>query len=325
MGGGVAVGIALAVVFVFVCGANDGGAMLALAVRHREVPPYVMLAVLLVAIMLGPALFGLTVARTFTHRLIDTTGSRGPLIVLAGVAVSLVLVLVLNWRGVPTSTTLAVLGGLAGVAVGIGAGAAWGTLGLVLLVAAVGPLVGGGLGALFGAIARRLPTYSRLPAAVRVAHLAAFLGQSLAYAANDGQKMFGVAGVALAAVHGASGVRPLTGPMLVALAVVFGLGSVASLRRIARGAMFGLLPVRPWRLVSAELAAATAVLAGGVTGSPVSMTQAMAGGLAGAGASQGIRRVRWQFAMPVLAAWIVTLPVSLGAGLAAGTLLRVVG
>lgn len=317
--------VLLAAGFVLVCGANDGGAMLALAVRHREVPPYVVLAVLVAAIVLGPTLFGLTVARTFTERLIDTSDSRGQLIVLSGVVVSLLLVLVLNWRGVPTSTTLAVLGGLAGVAAGVGANTAWGTLGLVLLVAAAAPLVGGALGALFGRIARRLPTYSRLPAAVRLAHLAAFTGQSLAYAANDGQKMFAVAGVALATVHGGTGMRPLTWPVLAALAVLFGLGAVASLRRIARGAVFGLLPVRPLRLVSAELAAAVAVLASGIAGTPVSMTQAMAGGLAGAGASQGMRRVRWQFAMPVLAAWLITLPASLLAGLGAGVLLRMVG
>lgn len=322
---GLAAAIALlAAAFVFVCGANDGGTMLALAVRHREVPPHVVLAVLLIAVVAGPTLFGLTVARTFTNRLIDAADPRGPLIMLVGVAVSLLLVLVLNWRGVPTSTTLAVLGGLAGSASGLGEDTSWGTLGMVLIVAAAAPLVGGGLGALFGVVARRSPTSSRLPAVVRVVHLASFTAQSLAYAANDGQKMFAVAGVALAAARGGSGMSPPTWPVLVALTLLFGVGAVVSLRRIARGAMFGLLPVRPLRLVSAELAAACAVFGSGAVGAPVSMTQAMAGGLAGAGASQGVRRVRWQFAMPVLAAWAVTLPASLLAGLGAGALLRVV-
>ncbi|HEX5596680.1 MAG TPA: inorganic phosphate transporter [Micromonosporaceae bacterium] len=322
---GLEIGFALlATGFVFVCGANDGGALLALGVRHGEVPPYGLLALLLAAVVAGPALFGLAVARTFTDRLIDPTDRRGPVIVLAGVAVSLVLVLALTWHGIPTSLTLAVLGGLVGAAAGLGAATAWGVLGQVLLVAAAAPLVGGGLGFLFGVAARRLPTYSRLPAAVRVAHLVAFSGQSLAYAANDGQKMFAVAGVALAVVHGASGMQPPTLPLLAALVLVFGTGAVLSLRRMARGATFGLLPVRPWRLVAAELAAATAVLGSAGIGAPVSMTQSMAAGLAGAGVSQGIRRVRWQFAGPVLLAWLVTLPASLLTGLAVGALLRVV-
>lgn len=316
--------VALAAAFVFVCGANDGAALLALAVRHPEVPPYGVLGLLLAAVAAGPALFGLTVARTFTDRLIDATDRRGPLIVLAGVTVSLVLVLVLTWHGVPTSITLAVLGGLAGAATGIGARTAWQTLLVVLLVAAAAPLVGGGLGLLFGMAARRLPTYSRLPAAVRMAHLTAFSGQSLAYAANDGQKMFAVTGVAMAVGGGTSGMRAPTWPVLAALAVVFGSGTLLSLRRMVRGATFALLPARPWRLVAAELAAASAVLGSSYVGAPVSMTQSMAAGLVGAGASQGVRRVRWQFAGPVLIAWLITLPASLLAGLAAGAMLRLV-
>lgn len=308
----------LVVAFVFVCGANDGGAMLALAVRHREVPPYVVLALLLAAVAAGPALFGLTVARTFTDRLLDPADPRGPLVVLSGVAAALLLVGVLTWRGVPTSITLAVLGGLAGAATGAGAPAAWSTLAGVLVIAAAAPLVGAVLGLLFGFAARRLPTTSRLPGAVRLAHLAAFGGQCLAYAANDGQKMFAVAGVGLAVAHGTAGMAAPTWPALLALAAVFGCGAVASLRRMARGATFGLLPTRPWRLVSAELAAATAVFGSAGFGAPVSMTQSMAAGLVGAGASQGVRRVRWQFARPIVTAWVVTLPAAVVVGLAAG-------
>lgn len=319
MGAGFAV---LATGFVFVCGVNDGGALLALAVRHRTVPPYGVLALLLVAVATGPALFGLAVARTFTGRLVDPADPRGPAVVLGGVAVSLVLVLVLTWRGVPTSITLAVLGGLAGVAAGFGVTPAWATLGLVLLVGAAAPLVGAGLGFLLGMAVRRLPTFSRLPTALRLAHLAAFSGQSLAYAANDGQKMFAVAGVAVAVSHGAQGMWWPGWPVLVALTLTFGLGAVTSLRRIARGATFGLLQPRPWCLVSAEVAAATAVMGSAGAGIPVSMTQSMAAGLVGAGATQGFRRVRWQFAVPVLTAWLVTLPAGLAVGFAAGLGMR---
>lgn len=323
-----AVAIAFALVgtaFVFLCGANDGAAMLALAVHHREVPPYVVLGVLLVAVAAGPALFGLAVARTFTDRLLDPGDRRGPVILLAGVAAAMLLIAALTWRGVPTSITLAVIGGLAGAAVGAGAHPVWSAFGRVLMVAAAAPVVGVALGLLFGMAARRLPTMSRLPAVLRLAHLTAFSGQSLAYAANDGQKMFAVAGVGLAVLHGSTGMRPPDWPILLALTAVFGAGALLSLRRIARGATFGLLPPRPWRLVSAELAAAVAVLGSAGVGAPVSMTQSMAAGLVGAGASQGMRRVRWQFAMPILVAWLVTLPASLIVGVAAGAMLRLVG
>lgn len=312
----------LATGFVFVCGANDGSAMLALALRHRDIPLYGVLTLLLAAIVAGPALFGLTVAHTFTERLVDAGGVDGQLVVLTGVAVALALVLILSWRGVPTSVTLAVLGGLAGVGAGFGAPSAWSTLLIVLTVAAVSPFVGGGLGYLLGLAARRLPTYSHLPTAVRLAHVTAFAGQSLAYAANDGQKMFAVVGVALGTVHGVRGMQPPPLLLLFALAAVFAAGAVFSLRRVSRGATFDLHPSRPWHLVSAELASATAVLGSAGIGVPVSMTQSVAAGLVGAGASQGARRVRWQFALPVLVAWLVTLPSSLLLGWLVGMLMR---
>ncbi|MEV4411275.1 inorganic phosphate transporter [Catellatospora sp. NPDC049609] len=317
-----AIGFAmLATGFVFVCGANDGAALLALGLRQRELPLYAVLAVLLAAIIAGPALFGLAVAHTFTDRLV-AAGDRGPLVVLAGVGVALALVLVLAWRGVPTSVTLAVLGGLAGVGAGLGVPPHWSTLALVLAVAALAPLFGGGLGYLLGLAARRLPTSSRLPGAMRLAHVTAFAGQSLAYAANDGQKMFAVVGVAVGVAHQAPGMQAPSLVLLCATALVFAAGAVVSLRRMARGAAGGLTPPRPWTLVSAGIASATAVFGGAGMGVPVSMTQSATAGLVGAGASTGMRRVRWQFATPVLTAWVITLPAALAVGFVGGLVLR---
>jgi PiT family inorganic phosphate transporter len=44
---------------------------------------------------------------------------------------------------------------------------------------------------------------------------------------------------------------------------------------------------------------------------PVSMTQAIAGGLIGAGVNLGGGRVRWYAAVKIVTAWLLTLPASL--------------
>ncbi|MFI6227665.1 inorganic phosphate transporter [Micromonospora echinospora] len=317
----VAIGlVALAVVFVFVCGANDGGVLLALALRQSPAGAALLLGMLLVAIVAGPALFGLAVARTFTARLVSAEEGGGHLVVAVGVLVAVVLVLVFTWRGVPTSVTLAVVGALGGAGLGLGAVPSWTMLGQVLAVGAAAPLVGGGIGYLLGRLARRVPTTARVATALRLTHLAAYGAQCLAYAANDGQKMFAVAGVAVTAGYG--GVLSL--PVLLLVAAVFAVGAVSSVRRLSRGATFHLTPARPWQSVSAEVASSAAVFSTAGFGMPVSMTQSAAAGLAGVCVSQGTRRVRWQFAVPVLTSWVVTLPVSfLGAtlvGAVVGTL-----
>ncbi|WP_320065591.1 inorganic phosphate transporter [Micromonospora sp. RTGN7] len=309
----------LAAVFVFVCGANDGGALLALALRHRAVAGIAMLGLLLAAIVAGPRLFGLDVAHAFTGRLVASGDRGGQPIVVIGVAAAVALVLVLTWRGVPTSVTLAIIGGLAGAGLGLGLMPSWSTLATMLGIGAAAPLVGGLLGYLLGVLAQRVPTTGRASATVRLAHVGAFGCQCLAYAANDGQKMFAVAAVAVAAVHGSA---ELSLPVLSAVAALFAAGALTSLRRMSRGATFSLSPPRPWQIVSAEIASSAAVFGTAGLGVPVSMTQSVAAGLVGVGASQGARRVRWQYAVPILISWLVTLPASFGMAAVAGLAVR---
>ncbi|MEV5609525.1 inorganic phosphate transporter [Streptomyces sp. NPDC052225] len=308
-----------ALAFVFICGANDGGALLALAVRHRGRSAGPVLALLVTAVGAGPHLFGLAVARTFTGRLGQGPPAVARLVFLAGAGAAVAVVLVLAWRGVPTSLTLAVLGGLAGGGLALGERPAWGRLGLVLAVAAAAPLVGAAVGWLIGRAVRRLPAMRGMPRVVRGLQLAAYAAQCLAYAANDAQKMFAVVAVAFAG--DALLPRPWeAGDVMVA--AVFAAGALIGVRKVARGATSRLLSVRPWQVMSAELASSAAVLSTAGLGTPVSMTQSIAGGLVGTGASEGGRRVRWQFAVPLLTAWLVTLPAAFAAGALAGLILR---
>ena len=315
-------GIMLAVIaaaFIFVCGANDGGALLAMAIRHREVAGTAMLGVLSLAILCGPSLFGLNVAHAFTGRLVASGQRGGQSAVLLGVTAAVVLVLTLTWRGVPTSVTLAIIGGLAGAGLGLGLAPSWTTLAAMLGVGMMAPVIGGLLGYLLGVLARHAPTTSRIAATVRLAHVGAFGGQCLAYAANDGQKMFAVAAVALTAVHGPA---ELSLPVLAVVVALFAAGALTSLRRMSRGATFSLAPPRPWQAVSAEVASSVAVFGSVGIGVPVSMTQSLAAGLVGVGASQSVRRVRWQYTVPIVTSWLVTLPASFGLAVVSALALR---
>lgn len=311
--------VAVAAVFVLVTGANDGGTLLGLGVRIPGMLPVHALLVLVAALMAGPWLFGLGVARAFTERLVATGSARGTVAFFAAVVGALLVVAVLTWRGRPTSLTLAVVGGLTGAGLGIGLPVSWHGVAVVLGIGAAAPVVGGVLGHGLGVLARRSPSFAAAPRAVRTAHLAAFVVQSLAYAANDGQKVYAVAAVARGVAEGGrtSGMAlPLW--LVAAVGAVFAVGLLASLRRLAAGIGRSLLPARPLHVVCAQLASSAAVLGSARLGVPVSMTQSVAAALVGTGASDGWRRVRWQQAVRVAVAWVVTLPLSVlaGAGLA---------
>nr|WP_202892118.1 inorganic phosphate transporter [Kribbella shirazensis] len=312
--------ILAAVVFVFICGANDGGSLLTLAIRHRGASASLALGLLAGAVVTGPAVFGLSVATTFTDGLIAAPGRTAELTFLAGTGVTIAVVLILTWSGIPTSITLALLGAIAGAALGLGAAPAWNRLGLVLVLGAAAPVAGLVVAYLLGRVTAR----ARLARAGRwtgLLQLLAFGAQCLAYAANDGQKMFAVVTMTAA---GAGHPVVLTGhvvPVLV-IGAVFAAGAVASLRRVGRGAGLKLVRIRPGHVIAAEVASSAAVFGSAGLGVPVSMTQAAAGGLIGAGLNDGPRSVRWQFAVPLVVAWAVTLPTALVGGLIAGLLLR---
>lgn len=301
----------VAVAFVFICGANDGGALLSLGIRHRGASGVLVLVVLALAVAVGPAVFGLGVAETFTSKLVE-----GQLSFLVGTVVAIGLVLAFTWRGIPTSITLALLGAIAGAAVGLGGSPDWARLGFVLALGAAAPFVGMGLAFVLGRVVRRLPI-NRIARWTSAVQLLAFVGQSLAYAANDGQKMFAVvATTAAVAGHPVA----LGGDVLVVLAIagVFALGAAVSLRRVGRGATATLLRMRPGHVISAEVAASVAVFGTAGLGVPVSMTQATTGGLVGAALNDGPRSIRWQYAAPLAVAWAVTLPAGLAGGLLIG-------
>ncbi|WP_327639805.1 inorganic phosphate transporter [Kribbella sp. NBC_00482] len=312
--------VVAATAFVFICGANDGGALLSLAIRHRGASGAGVLTLLALAVAAGPSLFGLRVAGTFTDRVVHVAGVDGQLIFLGGTTVAILVVLLLTWRGIPTSITLALLGAIAGAALGRGDAPDWARLGIVLALGAAAPFAGLALAVLLGQVVRRL-RIGRTARWTGAVQLLAFTVQSLAYAANDGQKMFAVAAITAAVAGHPLGLGTHLLPA-VAIAGVFAAGAATSLRRVGRGATVALLRLRPGHVISAELASSVAVFGSAGLGVPVSMTQSAAGGLVGAALPDGTRSVRWQHALPLLVAWTVTLPAGLVGGLVAGVAMR---
>ncbi|NJP98687.1 inorganic phosphate transporter [Nonomuraea sp. FMUSA5-5] len=314
-----------AVLFVLVTGANDGAALIGLGLRFPKAPGWLAVALPAAALIGVPYVLGVAVAATFTERLAGLGSEGGAAAFLAGVVIAVGVVAVLAGRGLPTSLTLAVVGGITGAGFGAGLPVSAAGLGTVLAVGALAPLAGVLFGYLLAACSRRVPSHGRMPRLVLAAHLLAYTAQCVAYAVNDGQKMVAVVSVALeVGRHGVGGIGPVSvGPAWMALLVlVFLTGALTSLPTVGARLGRGLVLARPLYVVSAETAAAGAVLGSSVLGAPVSMTQSVTAGVVGAAASEGSRRVRWQGVANMGTAWLVTLPSSMALGCLAGLAVR---
>jgi len=292
----------LAAAFAVLTGVNDGGALLSTGLKVPGLPVRAAIAILVASVALWPLLLGAKVAGTLTHRLVAFTGPHAQPALAIGVLSTLALVLTLTWRGLPTSLMLPLVGGLTGSGLGFGLPIGYGYLALVLAVGLAAPFVGAIIAYALARLASRLPARPALAGGLARAHRLAFGLQCLAYAGNDGQKMLAVLAIAGAGSVGAQWIVPIT--------LTFAVGVALGLPRVARGLGNGVLAVRPFHAVAAELAAASAVLGTAAIGIPVSMTQSVAGGLVGVGVSQGYRRVRWLEAARIGAAWLITLPAS---------------
>lgn len=309
---------ALAVVVVVVTGLNDGGTLLAPGLRVPTVSVFGSLAILTAAAVAVPLLVTTAVASTMTESFVpaDRDGAR---VLAVGVAAAMVIVTALARLELPTSLTLAIVGGIAGAGAGSDLAVAWTAVGRVLAIGAAAPALGCLL-ALCVARLWRTDSSSSFLATVRWTHRAAFALQSVAYGANDGQKMlvlFAAAGVA--AGRGTS-IRWWVYPVI---AAGFALGAVAGLPRAARSVGTGVLNARQVDIVTAEVSAAAAVLGSAAVGAPVSMTQSTVGGLIGAGVHETAGRVRWQQASRLALAWVVTLPATFALSALAGLAIRV--
>jgi PiT family inorganic phosphate transporter len=301
-----AVLIVVAGLFAVVSGINDGGALLATGLKLTAVRPAIGILALVVLVALVP-LVTQQVALTFVTRLGTFDEPGGKIAMTTAVIASLVVVARLGAKGRPTSLTLAIVGGLTGAGLGWGLPVSAGQVGLVLAFGLAAPIVGGLVAWVLIRVLVVVTTTRGLPRW----HWAGFLLQSLAYAANDAQKMLAVFMIAFGFSE-----APLTYTSLVA--VLFGLGTLYGLPKAGRTLSREITVSRPAHGVAAELAAGGAVIGCAAAGMPVSMTQAIAGGMIGAGVAQGSGRVRWYAAVKIVTAWLLTLPASalLGCGLA---------
>lgn len=272
---------------------------------------------------LGPLLGGTAVANTIGSfvKLDSLPPVQALLVVLCGLLGAIVWNLFTWWRGIPSSSSHALVGGLAGaVIVSAGAGhVVWGFEALaqghvtgvmkVLLALVLSPLVGFwvgyGLHRLTLVLLRRArPRFNR---SLRRAQVVTAAGLAFSHGANDAQKSMGI--LTLVLLMGGFIDRfavPLW--VMLACAVAMTLGILSGGWRIVRTLGFAIYKVRPLHALNSQLTSASVILGASLLGAPVSTTHVVATSIMGIGASERPRAVRWAKAGEIATTWVVTIP-----------------
>ena len=80
--------------------------------------------------------------------------------------------------------------------------------------------------------------------------------------------------------------------------------------------------VRPIHGFTTQIASAGVIMAAALSGGPVSTTQVVSSAIIGIGSAERLSKVRWDTAVEIVAAWVLTIPVSAVLSAGVGLVLR---
>src|SRR5437763_703347 len=307
--------ILIALAFDFPNGCHDAASSVATVVSTRVLSP--RLAVLWAAFFNFVAflVFGTKVANTIAKDVVDpkfnvlTVG-----VVFAGLAGAIGWNLITFYLGLPSSSSHALVGGMAGAAVmraGIHVLVERGLRTIAVFIV-LSPLIGLALGLIMMLVIlnvfHRVRRVEALNKGFRRGQLVSAAAFSLGHGANDAQKTMGVI---LAVLIGAGELGPKASvPLWVVLAAhtAIGLGTLTGGWRIVKTMGSRITRLQPVGGVAAETAAAVTIFYASSSGIPVSTTHTITGAIVGVGSSQRLSAVRWGVAGQVVWAWVLTIP-----------------
>ena len=316
--------VAVVLLFDYTNGFHDAANIVATVIASRAMTPAQAVIIVGVFEFLGPLLGGTAVANTI-GKFVSLDGLAPAValtILLCGLLGAIVWNLLTWWRGIPSSSSHALVGGLAGaVVVAVGADhVVWGFRDLlvegrlngvtkVLLALVLSPLAGFWVGFALQRLMRRLLAGAR-PIINRNLRRAQFLtaaGLAFSHGANDAQKSMGM----LTLVLLLGGFIPLFQVpfwVMLACATAITLGILSGGWRIVRTLGFAIYKVRPLHALDSQLTSAGVIFAASMAGAPVSTTHVVATSIMGIGAAERPKAVRWAKAGEIATTWVITIP-----------------
>ena len=303
--------IAVALFFDFTNGFHDTANAIATIVSTKALTP--RQAVIMAAILnfIG-AFVSLKVAATVAKGIVDP-GAITLSVVLAGVAGAIIWNLT-TWRfGMPSSSSHALIGGVAGASIASAGFSVIKWEGLrekVLVPSLVAPFLGlAGAAVLMFIIIRivRNRPDSKVNAVFRRLQLISGGFVAFTHGTNDAQKTMGIIALALIAANPGQAFHvPVW--VIFASATTMAVGTYFGGWRIIKTLGEKITELSPKQGFAAETSTASTLFLTAHYGFPVSTTHTISGSILGAGVASKPYVVRWKVVRHILLAWLFTIP-----------------
>jgi PiT family inorganic phosphate transporter len=310
--------IAIALVFDFLNGLHDAANSIATVVSTQLLSP--VAAVLFAALGNFAAywIVGLHVAETVGKGIIDKDVVT-PAVVF-GALIGAMFWNVLTWiKGIPSSSSHALIGGLLGAGVmhsGFGAIESSGTTKTIVAIF-LSPMIGffiAMLLMLLTSIAFQKVRPRPANATFKALHLCSSAAYSISHGGNDAQKTMGIIAVLLYSTGHLGGEFHVPEWVVLSCYGAIALGTLSGGWRIIKTMGTGLTRLNHHSGFCASTAGSIVVFGASAMGIPVSTTHAITGSVVGTGAARRASAVRWGLATKVVVAWFITIPASAAVG-----------
>jgi PiT family inorganic phosphate transporter len=225
------------------------------------------------------------------------------------------------WKGLPSSSSHALIGPLIGAAVAASAGTSsleGEGIAKVFTSLIFSPIAGFIAGSalmvlIMNIFAQQAP--SKLNRHFKVLQVASAGFMAFTHGSNDAQKSMGIITLALV-VGGFLPSVEIPTWVKISCALAMALGSAAGGWRIIKTVGKKVMGLQPVHGFASETAAALVVLVATLWHAPVSTTHVVSSSIMGVGTVKSASAVRWGIVRQIVMAWLLTLPISalLGAG-----------
>ncbi len=330
--------IVLCIAFDFINGFHDAANSIATVVSTKVLTPvqavlwaaaFNFIAYFIAKYFIGFRVAG-TVQNTVDATVIDPHTIM--LVIIGGLVAAISWSLFTWWKGIPSSSSHTLVGGLAGAAIAAYGWNAvqWSTIGKIAMFIVVAPMIGFIAGNIIMILVMWLFRKSKPHLTdkwFRRLQLLSSAFLSLGHGLNDSTKEIGVIACAIVAfrqIVGDAMVPDMLQPSdeLVQWGVyVPQWAAFACFTAIAIGTMSGgwriiktmgnkITRVTPVEGFCAQTAGAIAIGVAQIASMPVSTTHVISGSIMGVGATKRLSAVRWGVSIDMVTAWVLTIPIS---------------
>ena len=306
--------VIMALAFDFINGLHDAANSIATVVSTRLLTP--VQAVLFAAFFNFAAYFtfGLKVAETVGKGIVDKDVIT-PQVIFGALVGAMTWNVITWWRGIPSSSSHALIGGLLGSGVmHAGTGAiVWKGVTSTTSAIVLSPVVG----LVVSMLMMLLSSWAFAKASARTAestfkklHLLSAAAYSIGHGANDAQKTMGIIAVLLYSQGMLGGTFHVPGWVVLSCYVAMGLGTLSGGWKIIETMGSRITKLSHHQGFCASAGGSIMLFAASAFGIPVSTTHTITGCVVGVGAARRASAVRWSVAQRVVVAWLVTIPAS---------------